>query len=69
MGTAIFWSMSQNLVAVFPAHAKFHYGITDVFTVNAMLALSIIGIMIGAYLSARKSINRVRIKIYILVQP
>ena len=66
LGTAIFWSMSQNLVAVFPAHAKFHYGITDVFTVNAMLALSIIGIMIGAYLSARKSINRVRIKnIYI----
>ena len=66
LGTAIFWSMSQNLVAVFPAHAKFHYGITDVFTVNAMLALSIIGIMIGAYLSARKSINTVRVKnIYI----
>ena len=36
------------------------------FTVNAMLALSIIGIMVGAYLSARKSINTVRVKnIYI----
>ena len=29
--------------------------------VNAMLALSILGIMVGAYLSARKSINSVKV--------
>ena len=60
-GTAIFWGMSQNLVAVIPALAKVNLGVTSPLLVNAMLALSIIGIMVGAYLSARKSVNSVKI--------
>ena len=60
-GTAIFWGMSQNLVAVIPALAKVNLGVTSPLMVNAMLALSVIGIMVGAYASARKSVNSVKV--------
>ena len=60
-GTAIFWGMSQNLVAVIPALAKVNLGVTSPLMVNAMLALSVIGIMVGAYVSARKSVNSVKV--------
>jgi acyl-[acyl-carrier-protein]-phospholipid O-acyltransferase/long-chain-fatty-acid--[acyl-carrier-protein] ligase len=53
--------MSQNLVAVIPALAKANLGVTSPLMVNAMLALSVIGIMVGAYLSARKSVNSVKV--------
>ena len=66
LGTAIFWGMSQNLIALIPAHAKANLGVEIPFVVDIMLASSIIGIMIGALLSARKSINFIRINnIYI----
>ena len=61
LGTAIFWGMSQNLVAVIPAHAKVNFGVESPLVVNAMLASSVIGIMIGAFLSGRKSFNKIRI--------
>ena len=61
LGTAIFWGMSQNLVAVIPAHAKVNFGVESPLVVNAMLASSVIGIMIGAFLSGRKSDNFIRI--------
>ena len=60
LGTAIFWGMSQNLVAVIPAHAKVNFGVESPLVVNAMLASSVIGIMIGAFLSGRKSDNLIR---------
>ena len=53
LGTAIFWGMSQNLVAVIPAHAKVNFGVESPLVVKAMLASSVIGIMIGAALSGR----------------
>jgi len=61
LGTAIFWGMSQNLVAVIPAHAKVNFGVESPLVVNAMLASSVLGIMIGAFLSGRKSFNNIRI--------
>ena len=61
LGTAIFWGMSQNLVAVIPAHAKVNFGVESPLMVNAMLASSVVGIMIGAFLSGRKSLNFIRI--------
>jgi MFS family permease len=60
LGTAILWGMSQNLVAVIPAHAKVNFGVESPLVVNAMLASSVIGIMIGAFLSGRKSDNLIR---------
>ena len=51
LGTAIFWGMSQNLVAVIPAHAKVNFGVESPLVVNAMLASSVIGIMIGAFIA------------------
>jgi acyl-[acyl-carrier-protein]-phospholipid O-acyltransferase/long-chain-fatty-acid--[acyl-carrier-protein] ligase len=61
LGTAIFWGMSQNLIALIPAHAKANLGVEIPFVVDMMTASSIIGIMIGAFLSARKSINFIRV--------
>jgi MFS family permease len=61
LGTAIFWGMSQNLIAVIPTLAKVNFGVTSVLVVNAMLASSVIGIMIGAFISGRKSLNFIRI--------
>jgi acyl-[acyl-carrier-protein]-phospholipid O-acyltransferase/long-chain-fatty-acid--[acyl-carrier-protein] ligase len=61
LGTAIFWGMSQNLVAVIPAHAKVNFGVESPLVVNAMLASSVIGIMIGAFISGRKSLNFIRV--------
>ena len=61
LGTAIFWGMSQNLVAVIPAHAKVNFGVESQLMVNAMLASSVVGIMIGAFLSGRKSLNFISI--------
>jgi acyl-[acyl-carrier-protein]-phospholipid O-acyltransferase/long-chain-fatty-acid--[acyl-carrier-protein] ligase len=61
LGTAMFWAISQNLIAVFPAHAKVNLGIDSPLLVQAMLALSIIGIMIGAYLSGRRSQNAIKV--------
>ena len=66
LGTAIFWGLSQNLVAVIPAHAKVNFGVESPLVVNAMLASSVFGIMIGAFLSGRKSLNFIHINnIYI----
>ena len=66
LGTAIFWGLSQNLVAVIPAHAKVNFGVESPLVVNAMLASSVFGIMIGAFFSGRKSLNFIRINnIYI----
>ena len=61
LGTAIFWGMSQNLIAVIPTLAKVNFEVTSVLVVNAMLASSVIGIMIGAFISGRKSLNFIRI--------
>tara|TARA_B110000967_G_C18896869_1_gene571338 strand:- start:1297 stop:2595 length:1299 start_codon:yes stop_codon:yes gene_type:complete len=66
LGTAIFWGLSQNLVAVIPAHAKVNFGVESPLVVSAMLASSVFGIMIGAFFSGRKSLNFIRINnIYI----
>ena len=59
-GTAIFWGLSQNLVAVLPEHAETQFGVENPTIINAMLASSVIGIMIGAFISGWKSHNLIR---------
>jgi acyl-[acyl-carrier-protein]-phospholipid O-acyltransferase/long-chain-fatty-acid--[acyl-carrier-protein] ligase len=60
LGTAIFWGLSQNLVAVLPEHAETQFGVENPTIINAMLASSVIGIMIGAFISGWKSHNLIR---------
>jgi len=60
LGTSIFWGLSQNLVAVLPEHAESQFGVENPTIINAMLASSVIGIMIGAFVSGWKSHNLIR---------
>jgi len=66
LALSVFWAVSQLLIATFPAHAKNTLGILDASKVQEILALSIIGIIIGSIIPSINSINRVRSE-YILI--
>ena len=57
IGISIFWGISQGMLAVFPAYAKEYLNITNVFTINAILASSGIGIAIGSALYSKWTKN------------
>ena len=53
LGLAMFWSAGQVLLAVFPAFAKTTLGETNTIIIQAMLAVSGIGIALGSWLAGR----------------
>ncbi len=55
IGLALFWSVSQVMLAVFPAYAEEHLGQGNTFVIQSVMALAGIGIMIGSVLAARLS--------------
>lgn len=55
VGLAVFYGVSQGVLAVFPSYAKMYINITDVFVVNGILAASGIGIAIGAIIYSKIS--------------
>ena len=55
VGLALFWSISQVMLAVFPAYAKEHLAQTNTFIIQGAMALSGIGIMIGSVIAGRLS--------------
>ena len=55
VGLATFWSLSQALVAVFPAYAKAQLDITNTVIVQGTIAGAGIGIILGSLLAARWS--------------
>lgn len=54
-GLAIFWSISQVMLAVFPAFAEEHLGQHNTFIIQGVMALAGIGIMLGSALAGRWS--------------
>lgn len=52
-GLALFWSVGQGMLAVFPPYAKAYAGITNAAVVQAILAASTIGILVGAWLASK----------------
>ena len=48
LGLAVFWGVSQLIIAVFPAHFKAITGIDNAALVQLILAMSIIGITLGS---------------------
>lgn len=54
-GLALFWSISQVMLAVFPAFAEDHLGQHNTFVIQGVMALAGIGIMIGSTLAGRWS--------------
>ncbi|MBY4678448.1 acyl-[ACP]--phospholipid O-acyltransferase [Marinobacterium arenosum] len=55
LGLALFWSISQVMLAVFPAFAEEHMDQHNTFVIQSVMALSGIGIMIGSALASRWS--------------
>jgi acyl-[acyl-carrier-protein]-phospholipid O-acyltransferase/long-chain-fatty-acid--[acyl-carrier-protein] ligase len=55
IGLATFWSISQVMLAVFPAFAKETLGEQNTFVIQGTMALAGIGIMVGSMLAGRLS--------------
>ncbi len=55
IGLALFWSVSQVMLAVFPAYAEEYLGQSNTFVIQSVMALAGIGIMTGSVLAARHS--------------
>ncbi len=55
IGLAVFWSISQVILAVFPAFAKESLGETNTIVIQGMLACSGIGIILGSVAAGRIS--------------
>lgn len=55
IGLSLFWSVSQVVLASFPAYAKESLDITNTILVQGMMALAGIGIVIGSIVSGKAS--------------
>lgn len=55
IGLSLFWGVSQVIVAVFPAHYKALFHADNAVVIQAILAVSGIGLIIGSYLAGRAS--------------
>jgi acyl-[acyl-carrier-protein]-phospholipid O-acyltransferase / long-chain-fatty-acid--[acyl-carrier-protein] ligase len=55
IGLAVFWSISQVMLAVFPAFAKEHLGETNTVVIQGILACSGLGIILGSVIAGRVS--------------
>ncbi|MBK1648050.1 acyl-[ACP]--phospholipid O-acyltransferase [Rhabdochromatium marinum] len=55
VGLAVFWSISQVVLAVFPAFAKETLAETNTVVIQGLLACSGLGIILGSYLAGRVS--------------
>ncbi len=52
---ALFWSISQVVLAIFGEYAKSKLGITNAIVVQGIMALAVIGIVIGSVMAAKFS--------------
>jgi acyl-[acyl-carrier-protein]-phospholipid O-acyltransferase/long-chain-fatty-acid--[acyl-carrier-protein] ligase len=55
IGLAIFWGISQLVMAIFGAHVKESLGIDNTIVINGLLALSGLGMVLGSLLVSRFS--------------
>jgi acyl-[acyl-carrier-protein]-phospholipid O-acyltransferase / long-chain-fatty-acid--[acyl-carrier-protein] ligase len=58
---SVFWTVSQVLLAVFPAYAKSTMGETNTFVIQSIMALAGIGIMAGAMIAGYLSRNHINL--------
>lgn len=55
IGLALFWSVSQVMLAVFPAYVEARYEEQNTFFIQGIMALAGVGIMLGSVIAARLS--------------
>lgn len=61
IGLSIFWSISQVMLAVFPAFAEEHLNQHNTFVIQGVMALAGVGIMIGSMLAGRFSSHYINV--------
>ncbi|RTE66287.1 MFS transporter [Amphritea opalescens] len=61
IGVSLFWSVSQVMLAVFPAVAESHHGMHNTFVIQGTMALAGVGIMVGSLLAGRWSPHYINI--------
>ena len=57
IGITVFWSISQVMLAAYPAFAKATLGETNAFLIQITMAMSGIGILVGSIIAGRASRN------------
>ncbi|QIM64057.1 acyl-[ACP]--phospholipid O-acyltransferase [Frederiksenia canicola] len=55
IGLSLFWGVSQVIVAAFPAHYKTFFNGDNAIVIQAILAVSGVGLMMGSYLAGKMS--------------
>ena len=55
IGLSLFWGVSQIIVAAFPAHYKAMFNEDNAVVIQAILAVSGVGLVLGSYLAGRAS--------------
>jgi acyl-[acyl-carrier-protein]-phospholipid O-acyltransferase/long-chain-fatty-acid--[acyl-carrier-protein] ligase len=61
IGIAMFWTVSQVVLAVFPSFAESNLGETNTFVIQAVMALAGIGIMLGSAIAGSSSKNHINL--------
>ena len=61
IGLALFWSISQVMLAVFPAFAEEHLDQHNTFVIQGVMALAGIGIMLGSILAGKLSKKHINV--------
>ncbi|WP_354622743.1 MFS transporter [Psychromonas sp. MME2] len=59
IGLAMFWSITQLLLASFPAYAKENLSITSALVIQAVIITSGLGMVIGSWIAGRYSKNHI----------
>ena len=59
LGLAVFWAISQVLLATYPAYAKEFLGLNNTAVIQGLMAFAGIGVMIGSVIAGRVSQNHI----------
>lgn len=63
LGLSMFWAVSQLVIATFPSHYKMLSGVSDVGIIQAVLAMSAVGLVIGSSVAGAYSKNHLEMGI------
>lgn len=59
LGLAVFWAISQVLLATYPSYAKEFLGLNNTAVIQGLMAFAGIGVMIGSVIAGRVSRNHI----------
>ncbi|MDW6094455.1 acyl-[ACP]--phospholipid O-acyltransferase [Vibrio rhizosphaerae] len=61
IGLTLFLSISQVMIAAFPAYAKSHLAMDNTFIIQSIIAMAIVGMMLGSSFASKHSVNHINL--------